>query len=119
MRIRISTVVVLAALGLVAACGGEGEEITASCPTEGTTLTYDNFGKAFFDTYCNSCHSAEGAARQGAPSGDVFDTQDAIVGDKGEIYEVSAGSNPSMPPGGGPSDAERAQLAEWLACGAP
>ena len=28
------------------------------CPESGTQLTYENFGKAFLDTECNTCHAS-------------------------------------------------------------
>ncbi len=92
----------------------------AACPTEGTKLSYDNFGKAFFLSYCDYCHSAEIGDRKGAPDSYDFSTREKIVAHKERIYQRSAGTNDSMPPG--PDDpplAEREQLAEWLNCGAP
>jgi hypothetical protein len=90
------------------------------CPTGGTKLTYENFGKAFFTGYCNTCHSAPDGERRGAPEAYVFGSVDEIRINKVRIFRDSAGTNDSMPPG--PDDpplAQRDQLAEWLACGAP
>src|SRR5262245_13650570 len=41
----------------------------ALCPP-GSTLTYANFGKGFFATYCDRCHAEKvtGAARMNAPA---------------------------------------------------
>ena len=90
------------------------------CPPEGTTLTYENFGKTFVDGYCQSCHASAAKDRKGAPSNFIFDTYDQVVEDKHRIFARAAADNDSMPPGpDDPSDAEREQLAEWLACGAP
>lgn len=92
----------------------------SACPTGGTKLTYDNFGATFFAGYCNSCHSAEVGHRNGAPEDYRFDSREAIAAHKERIFERSAGTNDSMPPG--PDDpplGEREQLAEWLDCGAP
>jgi len=62
------------------ACGGddhphEGVPTESVCPTT-QTLTYDNFGQAFFDGYCQRCHASTvtGAARMQAPADHVFDT---------------------------------------------
>jgi uncharacterized membrane protein len=90
------------------------------CPTGGTTLTYQNFGSAFFALWCNSCHSAPDGQRNGAPDSFVFDTQAEIVAHKDRIFARAADTNNSMPVGPDmiPS-AQRVQLAEWLACGAP
>jgi uncharacterized membrane protein len=90
------------------------------CPPGGTTLTYDNFGKAFFADWCNRCHSAPDGQRNGAPDGYVFDTLEAVRAQKVRIFDRSASTNDSMPPG--PVDPpldQRDKLADWLACGAP
>ena len=86
----------------------------------GTTLTYDNFGAAFLDTYCNGCHSASTGDRHGAPDSFRFDTLDEVHAHAARIFVRAAGPNTSMPPGpvDPPSD-ERDRLAEWLGCGAP
>lgn len=106
----------LGALSL-AACGGDGdgEGGVPACPDAGTELTYDNFGKAFFDSHCTSCHTA-GSGQTGAD--DLpFDSQSAIQAQIEDIYEQAVGGT-SMPPGGGPTAEERQQLGEWLSCGA-
>lgn len=116
------------------ACGGgddDDEPMLSSgstCP-DGSTLTYDNFGKEFADTYCVGCHSSElttPVERTGAPLGYDFDTVAGIRVVLEEVDEVAASgptqTNTAMPPTGitpTPSEAERADLGEWLACGAP
>ena len=130
--ILCSTVVLIALTG----CSGEdsdhhGTATDAGVPTQSTcpstqTLTYDNFGKGFFESYCLRCHSSKvvGDARAGAPTDHNFDT----VGDARTVAEHidklaaagPGGTNTSMPPAGSaPSEAERRKLGEWLACGAP
>ena len=114
----------LVALAIVLACMASACAFTrldnVSCPDGGTTLSYDNFGQRFFETWCNSCHSAPVEYRQGAPEQFVFDTQARVQKYKRRIFERAAADNDSMPPGpAGPSQKERDQLAEWLACGAP
>lgn len=86
----------------------------------GTTLTYDNFGAAFLDQYCNGCHAASTGDRHGAPDSFRFDTLDEVHARAARIFVRAAGPNTSMPPGpvDPPSD-ERDRLAEWLSCGAP
>lgn len=89
------------------------------CPPGGTPATYDNFGKGFFERWCNGCHSADDGARNGAPDNYVFETRDEIVAHKERIFVRAAGQNSSMPPG--PDDPpfdDRETLADWLACGA-
>ena len=113
-------------LGSVAAlsCGGdkadsaaeEGPDCSRSPP-----FTWDNFGKSHMDKHCNGCHSVliPLAQRQNAPVGVDFNT----YGDVLEWYDrIIARSTrkqldePSMPPGGGPSDQELEQVLEWLEC---
>jgi uncharacterized membrane protein len=87
-----------------------------------TTLTYANFGQKFVATYCAGCHggSVTGAARQGAPLKDVFDTLAEVKSaSRDMVREVVV--KRTMPYGSAtkPSDTERTQLGEWLGCGAP
>ena len=105
--------------------GPAGPMTGATCP-KSSTLTYDNFAKDFFSSYCTRCHatSVKGAARMGAPDDHNFETLDGIKEAMDHVDEV-AGSGPKatntkMPPDGAkPSMTERQKLAEWLACGAP
>ena len=90
------------------------------CPPEGTTLTYDSFGRAFLSSYCNRCHSADEGERSGAPESYRFDTLEDVRMHERRIFVRSAATNVSMPPGpDDPPADERDRLAEWLACGAP
>ncbi len=110
-------------LVLVAAAACDPPPLTIDqypCPSEGTMLTYDNFGAQFLADNCNTCHSAEDAARHGAPDSYRFDTLDEVHAHAARIFVRAAGPNTSMPPG--PYDPpldDRERLAEWLACGAP
>ncbi len=105
----------LASLGVVAACKGGCEPAVATCPSEGTPLTYGNFGRPFFATHCVRCHG--GADTFG---GVALTTVDAIRARRDQVYANAAGDNMSMPPGpDGPAVGERQDLAIWLACGAP
>lgn len=94
----------------------------ATCP-ESSTLTYDTFARAFFEDHCTRCHSADlGPLERGAaPVGVNFDSLDAIrsVGaEEIDEHAVKGGSDAEMPPGDPlPSEGERADLGEWLACG--
>lgn len=118
-------------LGLLVACGSDGPTSVFGPPTESTcppssTLTYETFGKKFMEDYCTRCHSSTlvGAARQGAPSFHDFDFVEGIRPLADHIDETTASgpaaTNLGMPEDGNkPTLAERQQLGEWLACGAP
>ncbi len=105
--------------------GQEGTPSGAACPND-STLTWDNFGKGFMDSYCTRCHSTNltGAARQGAPNDHNFESV-ALIGEQiDHIDEATAAGpnavNTAMPIGSPtPTEAERRMLGEWLACGAP
>lgn len=119
---RFAFPLLFAACGLLfAACGGddgtgEGSGGLPECAAT-TTETYDSFGKQFFADYCNSCHSA-GTGVKGAETR-PYETQAQIQADAEAIFEQSGGTNTAMPQGTKkPTDAERVQLANWLACGA-
>jgi hypothetical protein len=120
--------------GAAAGSGGEqhshdhdkviGPLTGAVCPSEKTTLTYENFGKKFFQDYCLGCHSVNSKDRHDAPSDHNFDALVDIEALAAHIDQY-AGSGPTetntkMPPTDPkPSSEERKQLSEWLACGAP
>ncbi len=102
------------------ACGAHDTIDEHPCPSGGTTLTYDNFGKGFLDRWCQDCHGEKASPRNGAPPDYVFGSREDAIAHRGRIFAKAAGDNMSMPPGnGGPSADERAKLADWLACGAP
>ena len=120
----------LAALvvALLAGCPSDevfGPPTETVCPT-GSTLSYDNFGKPFMESYCTRCHSSElvGSQRKGAPSFHDFDSLFGIKAVSMHIDETTgsgpAATNTGMPPDGAkPSKAEREMLAQWIACGMP
>jgi uncharacterized membrane protein len=107
--------------------GEAGGPSGAICPAD-SNLTYTTFGQAFMEEYCTRCHSSalSGAARNGAPSDHDFDTLGAIRSTAAEHIDEQAAAGPArvntlMPPSGEPrpSEAERRQLGEWLACRTP
>lgn len=118
----------LYSLGFIAAvcstgCSGGGSG--ATCPSD-SALTYQNFGQDFFSRYCTTCHasSLNGASRLSAPVDVDFDAQALIQRQLAAIDETAAAGpdavNTAMPNAGvRPTEAERRQLGEWLACGAP
>jgi uncharacterized membrane protein len=125
MRSEVLAVALL--LGLVG-CGHDhpssGAATKSTCPS-GSSLTYQSFGKQFLQDFCGRCHAStvKGAARQGAPEDHTFDTVEQIADEK-EHLDMSAAAGPAavntgMPPSNPmPTEAQRRQLGEWLACGA-
>ena len=101
-------------LGLLAiGCSGGGSG--ATCPTN-STLTYDNFGRQFFATYCDRCHAS---GTRPALSTLALIRANSTAIDSSSAAGASA-VNTTMPQGNTtPSEAARRQLGEWLACGAP
>jgi hypothetical protein len=102
-----------------------GPPTGAVCPTP-STLTYNNFGKQFMESYCTRCHDSAktGDARMGAPEFHDFDTLFGIKAVSNHIDEVAASgpnaTNDAMPEENPkPSLAERQMLGEWIACGMP
>ena len=105
---------------LVVGCAKETTLDETPCPTSGTTLTYDNFGRGFLAANCQTCHGMPATERKGAPSSFDFGTLDAVRAHKDRIFIRAAADNTTMPPGpDDPPRADREKLAEWLACGAP
>ena len=127
-----TTWIVIAASLALAACKSDpdgnvfGPPTETPCPT-GSTLTYDNFGRDFMESYCTECHDSKlaGTDRQGAPSFHDFDTRFGVKGVANHIDETSAAGpaaiNTGMPPSGHPkpTEEERFLLGEWIACGVP
>jgi mono/diheme cytochrome c family protein len=104
----------------LAGCGAETSIEDYPCPPDGTKLTYETFGSSFLAGNCQTCHGQSTGDRKGAPSGYDFGTLDDVRRYKGRIFARAAADNVTMPPGpDDPPAAERAKLAEWLACGAP
>ena len=116
-----SELVFAAVLALGAsACGAWTEIEDVPCPPEGTEVTYDNFGHAFFLKHCNTCHAAGSQDRRGAPIAYVFDTYDQVFALRERIFLRAAADNITMPPGpDDPPQEERDALTEWIACDAP
>jgi len=103
----------------------DGTPSGAECP-EDSSLTWDSFGKNFMESYCTRCHSSSlsGSTRNGAPNDHNFETL-ALVQEQLDHIDTAAAAGPSvtnaeMPIGTpAPTEAERRQLGEWIACGAP
>lgn len=96
---------------LFAACtSSESTGISeVSCPTD-STLTYENFGAAFFADNCSSCHASK--------ENPILTTQAQIKAQASRILDEAVYTT-SMPEDADLGVDERALLGEWLACGAP
>ncbi len=119
-RPQLQLVTGLVAVALAATACKETTIDERPCPPEGTTLTYESFGKPFLDAHCQRCHGRTTSERNGAPSSFDFGTADAARSHRARIFARAAADNVTMPPGpDDPPADERERLAEWLACGAP
>lgn len=109
MRIRLAAVTA----ALLAACSGASstgiEEV--SCPPEGTTLTYVNFGEELIANHCSTsgCHDHKSP---------VLTTQAAIQANAPAILDEAVYTD-AMPENHDMLLQDRERLGEWLACGAP
>jgi uncharacterized membrane protein len=120
-RLHVRAVLAVLAFGaLMGACKTETAIEDYPCPTEGTKLTYDSFGRDFMAQSCQTCHGQPSNDRKGAPSGYDFGTAESIRQHQSRIFARAAADNTTMPPGpDDPPAPARFRLAEWLACGAP
>lgn len=86
-----------------------------------STLTYENFGKAFFLDWCSGCHSStlKSGERAGAPTSFDFDALKDVKAHAKAIFRRSGGADATMPPSVQLPDEQKKLLKEWLACGAP
>jgi len=96
----------------------------ATCPTANAP-TYGSFGEDFMTKYCTGCHSTEAGDRHGAPTDVNLDTEADVIKHASAIDEEAASgpkaTNTSMPDMSGPvhiapTQAEREQLGQFLAC---
>lgn len=101
---------------LLFSCLGAGEDTAATCDRD-PPLDYLSFGKGLLQTHCTGCHSSlvREDQRNDAPTAVNLDTYDDVV-TWAERIRVRTVEDRDMPPGGGPSEEERALLAEWLDC---
>lgn len=84
------------------------------CATE-ADVTWDSFADGFFTSRCQACHASATPDRRGAPADVTFDDEESALEMKDRV-RARVIDEPSMPPGGGISDDERALLDVWLRC---
>jgi hypothetical protein len=97
--------------GLLLGCGSSASSTgiaPVSCPTA-STLTYANFGSAFMNEHCLSCHQGQSP---------TLSTQVQIQANNSAILQAAVYTD-AMPLNGDVAVSERELLGEWLACGAP
>ena len=117
----------LAVIALLWGCGtdppAQGTFSQSVCPTVDPP-TFASFGQTFFTQYCIVCHSTTktGDARQGAPVTIDFDTETLVRENTSRIDKQAAfgpaAMNTLMPifPNPQPTDDERIQLGQFIAC---
>jgi hypothetical protein len=112
--VRIAAVIVIS---MMAACE-KGEETDLPECSHDPELTWDNFGSPFMQQFCNGCHSSlvPPENRNDAPIGVNFDTYHGVLEYRYQIRSVTNAEAPSMPPGGGPTVDQYADLLEWMDC---
>lgn len=90
-------------------------------PSAACTDTWEGFARAFFASWCTSCHHSAlpPDQRGGAPPSIDLDTYAGALAAAPTLAASTTTDPPRMPPGGGTSARERERLAEWLACGLP
>ena len=112
---------ILIACLMMGACGGSTGENTPLqqdvCKT--TTASYATVADPFMRTWCTPCHHTEleGPDRPLGSERVNLDTYDLVITHLDRIEARALGDTPTMPPGGGPSAEELAQLELWLECG--
>jgi len=122
--VRTCSAAVVFSATVAVSCGGDkSDSAEGQGPDCDRTpaLTWDNFGKGHMDKHCNGCHSVliPEYQRQDAPAGVDFNTYGDVLEWHDRIIARGTRSvldEPTMPPGGGPSDLELSMLLEWLEC---
>lgn len=115
-----SALMLLVALAAPSACAPIADNATLPPPNNDETcgeqnVTWDTFADGFFTSRCQACHAKETLNRRGAPDDVSFNEEsDALA--LADRVRARVIEEPSMPPGGGISDDERALLAAWLDC---
>lgn len=101
------------------------EQLAAVEALDCNELTYENFGRPFFEAYCLRCHNEDLKSdfeRTDAPQGINFNTLESARPFMQRI-RLRAGVLGDMPPQllvvPHPSDEQRQRLIRWIDCGMP
>ncbi|MBL4686723.1 MAG: hypothetical protein JKY37_19150 [Nannocystaceae bacterium] len=104
--------------------GGDGST-EGSGTTGAAGPTWDNFGEAFFESYCWECHGAGDPMRDYSVLANIVTEAAAIRCGTSSVAAPADNCDGSFPPeqfpvgGGQPSDEERALLVAWVDAGLP
>jgi len=79
------------------------------------TMTWENYGEAFFSRHCDGCHTSSLVERYGAPEDINFDDAAEMWTFAEDILQVVV-EDQTEPPEGGVSEDERTALEQYLRC---
>ncbi|MBL4633817.1 MAG: hypothetical protein JKY56_08085 [Kofleriaceae bacterium] len=80
------------------ACDEETENPDPGNTCTTSSLTYANFGEAFFSDNCTSCHAADSANRRGAPPAANWDSLSGVQAGSAKINARAAQAPQCLPP---------------------
>lgn len=86
----------------------------AACATA-PAVTWDNWGRGFFRTWCGACHSATAQERNGAPEAVDLETVAQVRALRSSIHR-SVLEDHTMPLGGGIPEEDLQLLEVFLSC---
>lgn len=116
---RVSVVIFL---WLLMGCGDStpNTEVDTPDPCEVSTANYQTVGEPFMRTWCTPCHHSEldGPDRPAGSENINLDTYELVITHLERIEARALGDMPTMPPAGGPTEADLNELSKWLDCGA-
>jgi hypothetical protein len=119
-----TTLVAAAVLAVACSSDDAAQPTPTGSPTTAmqgdTCVSYEDFAGPFLLNWCVGCHSSslDEAHRKMAPLDMNFDTLEGVRAHADRI-KVRVSELKNMPPLGGPSDEDRALLAEWIDCDLP
>lgn len=105
-------------LALLLGCPQEPVEDTGWC-VDAPLVTWESYGEAILDEYCQPCHASGARDRHGAPVAVTFDTEAEAWAFRQRIVAVISSDPPIMPPNLPMADEDRYRLQVWLGCDDP